>query len=134
MAVAGVTQTPELELSDNEASMLARPMSEIMSEYGVKIDPKVMLWMELTGAASYVYGPRVAVIRMRLRAEKEARDAKAKASPKVPAHVVGPIRPNTGFDPSPGLTVVNGAEPTTNIDATFGIDGLQRGKFAGPTN
>jgi len=134
MAVGGLTQTPELELSDNEANMLARPMSEILSMYGVEIDPKVMAWMELAGAASYVYGPRIAMVRMRLAEEKAKRNAETKGKTPVAAPVVGPIRTNAGHDITGAVTTINGGEPSTNIDATFGIDGLQRGSFKGPPN
>jgi hypothetical protein len=70
---ANLTRTPELEINNSEARMLADPLSELLVLYEVEPDPRVMAMMELGLAASYVYGPRFTMIRMRLRAEAAER-------------------------------------------------------------
>jgi hypothetical protein len=76
-AIAAVTKTPEMELSNSEASMLADPMSDLFVLYDIAPPPEVLLAMRMIHAAAYVYGPRVVMIRSRLRDEADARRAKA---------------------------------------------------------
>lgn len=72
---ANLTRTPELEINSGEAKMLADPLSELLVLYEVEPDPRIMAMMEFGLAASYVYGPRFTMIRMRLKAEATARQA-----------------------------------------------------------
>ena len=75
--IANLTKTPELELNDSEASMLARPLSEIFVLYDIQPPPQMLLAMEMLTATSYVYGPRMYMIRERRRQEREAKAAAA---------------------------------------------------------
>jgi hypothetical protein len=77
---ANFTRTPELEINTSEARMLADPLSELLVLYEIEPDPRIMAMMELGLAASYVYGPRFTMIRIRLRAEARAKAAAKKAT------------------------------------------------------
>ena len=90
---ANLTRTPELEINSGEARMLADPLSELLVLYEVEPDPRIMAMMELGLAASYVYGPRFTMIRMRLRAEAMARRAAQQAASERT------IIPNAGAGP-----------------------------------
>lgn len=74
-ALSALTKTPELEITDNEARMLATPLSEIFVLYDVQPPPQLMLAMEMTTAASYVYGPKLYMWRERMKEEAEKRKA-----------------------------------------------------------
>lgn len=73
--LANMTKTPELELTESEASMLARPLTEVFVLYDVQPPPQLLLAMEMLSATSYVYGPRFYMIRERRRQEREAKAA-----------------------------------------------------------
>lgn len=73
LMMANLSGTPELEINENEGVMIATPLSELLVLYEVEIDPRILQLMELGGACSYVYGPRIYMIRQRLRAEKQAK-------------------------------------------------------------
>jgi|SRR5579859_251034 len=103
MTLANFTRTPELEINENEGRILAKPMSDFMALYDVAPDPKLMVIMELMGAASYVYGPRFAVIRMRLAAEKMARAEKEVGGKDV----TEPFSPSAANGIHTDLTAIN---------------------------
>lgn len=73
VGVANLTRTPEAEINEKEANMLADPMADILAHYGVKPPPEVMMWSKMFAALSYVYPPRVYMIRQRLISEREER-------------------------------------------------------------
>lgn len=75
--LAVLTKTPELEITDNEAKMLANPLSEILVLYDIAPPPEMLVAMQIMYASSYVYGPRIVMIRARLKEEAEKRRAEA---------------------------------------------------------
>lgn len=115
MAVAGVTSTPELNLEEKESVMLARPLADILGLYNVEIDPRAMAMMELAGAASYIYGPRFMLIRMRLKEEKLARTQR-----------------NTPPVETTEPPTMNGVSVTDFTDASFNFNNLRPGTMRGP--
>jgi len=102
LTLANVTHVPEIEINDNEAKMLAVPMAELFELYDIPIDPRVLRTMELVGAMSYVYGPRVYMFKMRKASEKadkqkQAKDARDKAGAVATPSVGGvDVFSNTG--------------------------------------
>jgi hypothetical protein len=68
--LAGLTSTPELALDKDEAHNLAVAAAEVAKFYPTTIDPKALAWFNLMLAAGVVYGPRVYLIRERLKAER----------------------------------------------------------------
>lgn len=90
VGISGLTKTPELVLEPSEADMLAKPLSQIMDEFGIKPDPRFELALSMIAATSMVYGPRVFNIQKRLKEERAARAPRAGG-----ATVVG-IRPEPG--------------------------------------
>ncbi len=76
---AFLAQTPELELDDSEAKMLADALYGIFEEYDIEISTKAAAAVNMAGAVMLVYGPRVAVLR-----GKAIRRAKAAKAPKMP--------------------------------------------------
>lgn len=84
--LALLTKTPELEITENESRMLANPLSDVLVLYDVVPPPELLVAMQIMHAASYVYGPRIVMIRNRLKEEREARAAEAAkdVTPKQP--------------------------------------------------
>lgn len=110
--LANVTKTPELEINEDESMMIANPLSELLVLYEVQVDPRILQAMELAGACSYVYGPRIYMIRERLKEEaqarKNARDA-ANARQVVPIGGGGPnFRSNANPEAGPLDVIMNG--------------------------
>ena len=64
IAAAGL-KTPELELDDSEAKLLAQAATSVADHYNVTVDPKIVAWVGLIGVAGSIYGPRLATIKMR---------------------------------------------------------------------
>lgn len=86
--LAGLTSTPEIALDKEEAHNLAVAAAEVAKFYPAQVDPKALAWFNLMLAAGVVYGPRVYLIRERMRAEK-ARDV-TPGSPGNPAPIFEP--------------------------------------------
>lgn len=81
---ANLTKTPELEVNEKEAKMLADPLCDLFVMYDIVPPPELLLAMRAASAMSYVYGPRVAMITMRHKKEREERAAE-KAKNVTPA-------------------------------------------------
>jgi hypothetical protein len=68
-ALAGVTKAPELELEEKEAESLAGATANVLSQFNIAPDPKIEAIVGLVTVAGMIYGPRVYLIRERLKAE-----------------------------------------------------------------
>lgn len=79
---AAALKTPELQLDDKEAKLLAQSAAEVASHYNVEIDPKVMAWIGFFGVCGSIYGPRIAA--MKIRKDMERREARKQANPTPP--------------------------------------------------
>lgn len=86
--LAGLTSTPELALDKEEAHDLALAAAEVAKFYPAQVDPKVLAWFNLMLAAGVVYGPRVYLIRQRVKADK-ARNI----TPEAAHHFEPPLTP-----------------------------------------
>lgn len=93
--IASLTKTPEMEINQNEARMLANPLSELMVLYDITPPPQMLLAMQMIHGCSYVYGPRILMIRSRLKVEAEERRAHA-------ARNVGPVDMGSHDKPTQG--------------------------------
>lgn len=80
VTLAGVTNTPEMELSEDESKILASGIVPVLDQFDFVPDPKITAVIGLIAASARVYGPRVYLIRARLQAEKDA--AMKNVSPK----------------------------------------------------
>lgn len=63
-------QFPELEISPQEAGILAQGISGVCEHYDLNIDGKTGAFLQLFGAAAMVYAPRVMAIRQRVNAAR----------------------------------------------------------------
>ncbi len=72
---AMMTGIPEVQLSEDEAQMLASAVDGLSREYGLKLDGKTGAAIQLIGAAAIIYGPRAIAISARLSAAKKASEA-----------------------------------------------------------
>lgn len=106
MGVAGVTNTPELMIDENEAEYLARSTANVLEQFDMKPDPKIQAIVGLIIAAGTVYGPRAYMIKSRHAAEARERPANAKGFGT--ASVLNPDGTNMGtefkIDPRPPMT------------------------------
>ena len=111
--LAAVTKTPELELTENEAKMLANPLAEILVLYDVAPSREILLAMQMAHAGSYVYGPRFFVWRERMKAEAEERRAKAAKNITPPSPVEQAREAFAGME----VISTEGLNIQTNYDA-----------------
>lgn len=65
VAIAGFTNTPELILSDGEASSLAGATVKVMEQFDLQPDPKTQALVGLVMVSATIYGPRIYNIRAR---------------------------------------------------------------------
>ena len=64
---ATATGLPELQISDQEAAMLADGIAAVSREYGLSMDGKTGAALQLIAAAAIVYAPRFKAINNRAR-------------------------------------------------------------------
>jgi len=69
--LAAIVKTPELALSEGESEKLAMAAANVARHYDVRASEKVMDWANLAFAMGAIYGPRIAVMKMRKREEKK---------------------------------------------------------------
>jgi hypothetical protein len=73
--LAGVTQTPELLLDQDEAKRLAHASASVAAFYNVEASAKALAWTNLAMTAGAIYGTRLLAIRMRTKSEQPQRSA-----------------------------------------------------------
>ena len=73
--LAGFTNTPELQIDDEEGNLLATATANVFEQFNFMPDPKIAAVVGLVMAAGKVYGPRVYLINARRSAEAKARKA-----------------------------------------------------------
>lgn len=71
IGIASATKTPEMALEEEEAKSLAGATSDVLKQFDIRPDPKVEALIGLAIVAGGIYGPRVYLIRERLKEEKE---------------------------------------------------------------
>jgi hypothetical protein len=74
-ALANATKTPELVLSEEEATNLSKTGLDFLSHFDVAPDPKVISGVVFASQIMAVYGSRYAAIRIRKAQEKKEKDA-----------------------------------------------------------
>ncbi len=111
--LAAVTKTPELEVNEREAKMLADPLAEILVMYDVAPSRELLLTMQLIHAGGYVYGPRFFMWRERMKAEAEERRAKAAKNVTPPSPVEQAREAFAGME----VISTEGLNIQTNYDA-----------------
>ncbi len=72
------TKTPELAIEEAEGKALAGALANVMAEFDIRPDPKVEAMIGLVIVASTMYGPRLYLIRERV---KKARATAKEAAP-----------------------------------------------------
>jgi hypothetical protein len=68
--LATMTQTPELELSEEEGKNFTTCAQNVMRHYSVTATQKTLDWVAFVGCCTMIYGPRVAAISFRKASEK----------------------------------------------------------------
>jgi hypothetical protein len=74
-ALARISKTPEWSLETDDADMLATAQLRFLEAFEIRPDPKVQATITLIGACTFVYGPKIALIRMRI-AEQQGKPPK----------------------------------------------------------
>lgn len=95
MIAAMGTGLPELQISDNEGTMLANAINAVADEYGLDVGGKTGAALQLFGAMGMIYAPRAFAIMKRVEAQK--REA-AKASDDAPNDMPQAPFPGHGAD------------------------------------
>lgn len=103
-SLAAMTQTPELILSEGEASGLSETGLTLLQLYDIKPDPKVEAAILFAGQIGLVYGSRIIAIRARKSNEKTKRrrgdpsrlNADETIEPSAFATQEWPMPPETG--------------------------------------
>lgn len=71
--LSAATKTPELELDEKEATSLASGITGVLDQFDIRPDPKIEAMIALVMVGASIYGPRVYLIRERLKAENAKR-------------------------------------------------------------
>lgn len=69
--LAGLTDTPELELSEDEGKMFMKSAQNVLRHYSVQTTQKSMDIIALIGVTATIYAPRIAGIGFRKRMAKK---------------------------------------------------------------
>jgi hypothetical protein len=83
------TNTPELEIDEQEAKAICSAGDDVLAFYNKVPSPEMQVWLGFGTALSMVYGPRWVAIRTRMKREAKEREARK----------VQPIRPEQAFPP-----------------------------------
>lgn len=94
--LASVTQTPELELNEDEAERIARSIQNVAQYYPVYVDAKTQAWLALIMTAGSVYGSRAVAIAARIKADQNERKPTATATVHPFPFNPGNMPPNAG--------------------------------------
>ena len=79
VGIANISHMPELEIGESEAKQLATSLDAVAAQYKIKLDGKHGAVAGLISTLVMVYGPRVAIIVMRQKAE--AKNASQTSTP-----------------------------------------------------
>jgi hypothetical protein len=74
LGLASVSKCPELKLEESESQALAQATTNVMREFDMAPDPKVVAVVGLITTASTIYGPRVYMISRRKTEDKEKKE------------------------------------------------------------
>jgi hypothetical protein len=69
IGLAMATKTPELALSSEQATALAKATADVLSFYDTEVPAKTMAWMNLAMCAGGIYFEKLGAVAMRKRAE-----------------------------------------------------------------
>jgi hypothetical protein len=87
MGIASATSAPEMAIDKAEGDMLAKATVNLLDQFDITPDPKMQAVAGLVIAAGSVYGPRVYLIRERLKQEARNRENPGGAIVEFPAAV-----------------------------------------------
>ena len=91
--LAMVSKTPCLEIGKDESEKLAVAIKGVLNEYDLKPSPKAMAWSQLLAVSVAVYSPRIALLVLQAKANKEAKkNATPFPTPETPQTQPGTIR------------------------------------------
>lgn len=96
---ASFVKVEELAIDKKEADMLASAINDVQKFYDVQASAEVLLWVNVFGVAAAVYGPRIAAVMMRKRAEKESKPRPAQTRTPVEP-VAAPVSNIYDFPPA----------------------------------
>jgi len=82
MGISGLTKSDIWQLDNDEATMLAGSVANMLKEFNIEPSPKFVALMGLASAASLVYGPRIYLFKNELSERaKEKKSKKSEADP-----------------------------------------------------
>lgn len=67
--LAGMSNTPELMLSEMEGDQFMKSAQNVMRHYSVTSTQKTLDWIAFAGCTAGIYAPRIIAIRMRKKGE-----------------------------------------------------------------
>lgn len=97
LAMANLTNSPELELRGSEPHDLAVPIQKVAGLYNMTVDPRLEAYGMLIIAAVSVYGPKLQKMRARVKASRPPKGASQTQA--APVFTSGGPRPVT--EPAP---------------------------------
>ena len=80
-----------MEIEEAQAESMAAAITEVMAQYKIKPNPKVVAWANLAGIAAAVYAPKILIITAikRQAAQKQYAEGKAaNPSTQTDLHIV----------------------------------------------
>lgn len=106
---------PALEISDDEAQMIAGPLSEIIAQYNILKNEKLIMWSNLAVAVMMVEGSRLGMIAQAAKANR-----KKKAKPQLEVVEGNASKPAENVDkPKPierGEPLITGVQNAPHIN------------------
>lgn len=104
-----------LAVSEDEAKLLAKALTELSAEYSVVLSRKTVLWCNLFAAVSTIYGPRIMFV---LAARSTMKEEQKRAAQTVDQ----PVNPATGeIINFPQTDLTPGPQSNGNMPAPDGM-------------
>lgn len=86
--IASATKIEELTLEQSQGEALAQAIANVQRHYNVMVDPKTVDWIMLAQVSAIIYGPKIAAIRKRRKAEKEEGGQAPQGFGATPANLI----------------------------------------------
>lgn len=94
LAIAGFTKSPEMQLDDTESKALSESIVNVMDQFDMSPDPRIVAVGGLIATASTIYGPRMYMIRERRKEEKNKNSPNDKSAIIESFGEMSPNNPN----------------------------------------
>jgi len=71
LGLSAFTKAPELQLDDTESEALAKATVNVLAQFDLSPDPKIVAIASLLSVCAQVYGPRALLISERRKSERK---------------------------------------------------------------